>query len=70
MRQKICQFSVCISLSRVFRHSKPFNPLLGETFEYVRPDLGYYCVTEQVSAEFYTHGCVPTHNMHTLQSLV
>lgn len=32
------------------RHSKPFNPLLGETFEYVRPDLGYYCVTEQVSS--------------------
>ena len=31
------------------RHSKPFNPLLGETFEYIRPDLGYYCVTEQVS---------------------
>jgi hypothetical protein len=31
------------------RHSKPFNPLLGETFEYVRPDLGYHCITEQVS---------------------
>ena len=30
------------------RFGKPFNPLLGETFEYVRPDLGYYCATEQV----------------------
>jgi len=41
-------------LSPVFRHSKPFNPLLGETFEYVRPDLGYYCITEQVSMSTYT----------------
>ena len=48
-KREIFQLPMCISLSHVFRHSKPFNPLLGETFEYVRPDLGYYCITEQVS---------------------
>ncbi|KAI0221442.1 hypothetical protein L0F63_001893, partial [Massospora cicadina] len=31
------------------RTGKPFNPLLGETFEYVRPDRGYRYVSEQVS---------------------
>ena len=30
------------------RHSKPFNPLLGETYELVRPDLGYCLLVEQV----------------------
>jgi len=31
------------------RVAKPFNPLLGETFEYARPDLGFRFFTEQVS---------------------
>ncbi|ORX87354.1 hypothetical protein K493DRAFT_359914 [Basidiobolus meristosporus CBS 931.73] len=31
------------------RIGKPFNPLLGETFEYVRPDKNYRYVSEQVS---------------------
>ncbi|KAI8871985.1 Oxysterol-binding protein, partial [Ramicandelaber brevisporus] len=31
------------------RVAKPFNPLLGETFEYVRPDREYRYVSEQVS---------------------
>ena len=30
------------------RHSKPFNPLLGETYELVRKDLGYCLIAEQV----------------------
>lgn len=33
----------------LFRHSKPFNPLLGETYEFVN-HAGKYCVvSEQVS---------------------
>ncbi|EGD79152.1 hypothetical protein PTSG_09883 [Salpingoeca rosetta] len=32
-----------------FRNYKPFNPLLGETYECVRPDLGFRCICEQVS---------------------
>ncbi|KAI9297005.1 hypothetical protein K502DRAFT_323508 [Neoconidiobolus thromboides FSU 785] len=31
------------------RIAKPFNPLLGETFEYARPDRGYRYISEQVS---------------------
>jgi hypothetical protein len=29
--------------------AKPFNPLLGETYEYCRPDIGYRFFVEQVS---------------------
>jgi hypothetical protein len=35
--------------STIGRVAKPFNPLLGETFEYVRPDKSYRYFTEQVS---------------------
>ncbi|KAJ1658071.1 hypothetical protein IWQ61_002635 [Dispira simplex] len=35
--------------STMGRVAKPFNPLLGETFEYVRPDKEYRYVSEQVS---------------------
>ncbi|KAJ1335944.1 oxysterol-binding protein 1 [Microdochium nivale] len=35
--------------SAVGRVAKPFNPLLGETFEYARPDKGYRFFIEQVS---------------------
>ncbi len=31
------------------RHSKPFNPLLGETYELVNQEAGYCVVVEQVS---------------------
>lgn len=35
--------------SSINRIAKPFNPLLGETYEYCRPDLNYRLVVEQVS---------------------
>lgn len=35
--------------STIGRVAKPFNPLLGETFEYARPDKGYRFFVEQVS---------------------
>lgn len=35
--------------STIGRVAKPFNPLLGETFEYVRPDKGFRFYIEQVS---------------------
>lgn len=35
--------------STIDRIAKPFNPLLGETFEYSRPDMGYRMFSEQVS---------------------
>ncbi|CCE66216.1 hypothetical protein TPHA_0P00580 [Tetrapisispora phaffii CBS 4417] len=35
--------------STTLRVAKPFNPLLGETYEYARPDKHYRFFTEQVS---------------------
>ncbi|ORY09817.1 oxysterol binding protein 1 [Clohesyomyces aquaticus] len=35
--------------STIGRVAKPFNPLLGETYEYARPDKGYRFFIEQVS---------------------
>lgn len=32
-----------------YRYSKPFNPFLGETYELVRQEMGFYCITEQTS---------------------
>ncbi|XP_031562541.1 oxysterol-binding protein 1-like isoform X2 [Actinia tenebrosa] len=40
----------CSTYSTVLsRFWKPFNPLLGETFEYINTDLGYALIAEQVS---------------------
>jgi len=45
----VCAFMVA-SLSTAYKRiKKPFNPILGETYEYVRPDLGFRFVSEQVS---------------------
>lgn len=35
--------------STIDRIAKPFNPLLGETYEYCRPDQSFRLLTEQVS---------------------
>ena len=35
--------------SATTRTAKPFNPILGETFEMLRDDLGYRYFAEQVS---------------------
>ena len=32
-----------------FRFWKPFNPLLGETFEHINQDVGYALIAEQVN---------------------
>ncbi|KAI7215563.1 hypothetical protein KC333_g5391 [Hortaea werneckii] len=42
-------FAASIYASTIGRVAKPFNPLLGETYEYVRPDIGYRFFIEQVS---------------------
>ena len=36
-------------LATIGRVAKPFNPLLGETYEYARPDRGFRFFIEQVS---------------------
>lgn len=45
----IAAFAASSYSSTINRIAKPFNPLLGETFEYARPDMGYRMFSEQVS---------------------
>lgn len=45
----IAVFTASSYASTIKRVAKPFNPLLGETFEYARPDKHYRFFTEQVS---------------------
>lgn len=45
----VAAFAASEYASTIARVAKPFNPLLGETYEYVRPDKGYRFFIEQVS---------------------
>lgn len=45
----VAAFTASSYASTTKRVAKPFNPLLGETFEYSRPDKQYRFFTEQVS---------------------
>ncbi|KAL1963245.1 hypothetical protein VTN77DRAFT_8570 [Rasamsonia byssochlamydoides] len=45
----VAAFAASEYASTIGRVAKPFNPLLGETFEYCRPDKGYRFFVEQVS---------------------
>ncbi|RKF72996.1 Oxysterol-binding protein-like protein 1 [Golovinomyces cichoracearum] len=45
----VAAFAASEYASTIGRVAKPFNPLLGETFEYVRPDKNYRFFMEQVS---------------------
>ena len=54
-------FSVSAYSSGYYRAGqKPFNPLLGETYECIREDKGWRFVAEQVRIQFYNlHGSQP-----------
>lgn len=45
----VAAFAASEYASTIGRVAKPFNPLLGETYEYARPDKGYHFFVEQVS---------------------
>ena len=45
----VAAFAASEYCSTIGRVAKPFNPLLSETYEYVRPDKGYRFFIEQVS---------------------
>ncbi|KAL2104205.1 hypothetical protein ACEWY4_001073 [Coilia grayii] len=47
--QMVAAFAVSAVASQWERTGKPFNPLLGETYELVREDEGYRLIAEQVS---------------------
>ncbi|XP_048363619.1 oxysterol-binding protein-related protein 1 isoform X2 [Sphaerodactylus townsendi] len=59
--QCVAAFAVSAVASQWERTGKPFNPLLGETYELVREDLGFRLISEQVShhppvSAFYAEG--------------
>ena len=45
----VCAFAVSAIAFNHNRLSKPFNPILGETYELTREDMGFKIVCEQVS---------------------
>ncbi|KAI9816648.1 MAG: hypothetical protein M1832_005034 [Thelocarpon impressellum] len=45
----VATFAASEYASTIGRVAKPFNPLLGETYEYARPDKGYRFFIEQVT---------------------
>ncbi|XP_032875405.1 oxysterol-binding protein-related protein 1 isoform X3 [Amblyraja radiata] len=47
--QCVAAFAVSAVASQWERTGKPFNPLLGETYELIRQDLGFKLISEQVS---------------------
>ncbi|XP_013857236.1 oxysterol-binding protein-related protein 2 [Austrofundulus limnaeus] len=47
--QAVAAFAVSAVASQWDRTGKPFNPLLGETYELIREELGFRLVSEQVS---------------------
>jgi len=64
----VAAFAMSNYSSTVGRVAKPFNPLLGETYEYVRPDKGYRYVSEQVSHHPPISACYcesPHYNFYT-----
>ncbi|KAG8131643.1 hypothetical protein E2320_009554 [Naja naja] len=57
----VAAFAVSAVASQWERTGKPFNPLLGETYELIREDLGFRLISEQVShhppiSAFYSEG--------------
>uniref|UniRef100_A0A6Q2XWD3 Oxysterol-binding protein n=1 Tax=Esox lucius TaxID=8010 RepID=A0A6Q2XWD3_ESOLU len=47
--QAVAAFAVSAVASQWDRTGKPFNPLLGETYELIREDQGFRLISEQVS---------------------
>lgn len=70
----VAAFSVSSYSTTVHRTAKPFNPLLGETYELDRlEDLGYRSLCEQVTSQpkgifLYLLMCVHMSSGHVLQT--
>ena len=65
----VAGFAISNYSSTIGRIAKPFNPMLGQTFENVRADRGFRYVSEQVSeaSEVYmcpSHSHPPSHRSH------
>ncbi|XP_076874531.1 oxysterol-binding protein-related protein 2 isoform X2 [Brachyhypopomus gauderio] len=67
--QLVAAFAVSAVASQWDRTGKPFNPLLGETYELIREDDGYRLISEQVShhppiSAFYAESLSQDFNFH------
>lgn len=67
--QSVAAFAVSAVASQWERTGKPFNPLLGETYELIREDLGFRFISEQVShhppvSAFYSEGLGQDFRLH------
>nr|XP_015209327.1 PREDICTED: oxysterol-binding protein-related protein 1 isoform X1 [Lepisosteus oculatus] len=67
--KSVAAFAVSAVASQWERTGKPFNPLLGETYELVREDLGFRLISEQVShhppvSAFHAEGLKNDFNFH------
>ncbi len=58
----VAAYAVTNISSNIDRLSKPFNPLLGETYELIREDLGFRFIAEQVSHHVSSLYLVTTHS--------
>lgn len=61
----VASFLISVSSINIMRISKPFNPLLGETYELISPENTYRICCEQVShhppvSAFYAESLVPS----------
>lgn len=54
----VAAFAMSNYSSTIGRVAKPFNPMLGESFEYLRPDKHYRYISEQVSHHPPVSACV------------
>lgn len=54
----VAAFAMSNYSSTIGRVAKPFNPMLGESFEYMRPDKHYRYISEQVSHHPPVSACV------------
>lgn len=63
-------FAVSAYASSYFRAgSKPFNPVLGETYECIREDKGFQFFSEQVAIYPFCLLCTPLYQLALKESL-
>lgn len=55
----VCAFAVSGYSGTARRTIKPFNPLLGETFEFVCPEQGMRCLIEKVNTQAHVEPLLP-----------
>lgn len=67
----VATFAISSYASTYYRAgSKPFNPVLGETYECDRPDKGFRFIAEQVEVTKFTHSLQTAHSCFVISKLM